>query len=172
MSTILITSAIEKQIEATLTGGTLPSPGVEFELTKTDTVSYMQHRLFHPLVQEWFKSDMYPYKDIKDWWSLRQLCKFKFGNGFGSFVYVDWNYSMIEVYDMKDIPDDIYLDYLSPDKGGNGNHSRIQGKLQSLTTYKKSEMTSLIDNTIRAMLKSGVDTTRFFSILEKIDFKA
>lgn len=171
MSTILITSAIDQLIEATLKNGVLPTAGIEYELIKTNTVSYMQHRLFHPLVIEWYRSDMYPYNDIKDWWALRQLCKFKFGNGFGSYIYVNWEYAMVEVYDMKDIPQDIYIDYLSTDHGGNGNHSRIQGKLQSLTTYKKAEMSNLIDNVIRAMFKSGVNTTKFNSIIEKIDFK-
>lgn len=164
----------DKQIKAIIEDDDfkVPKVGLSYFLKKYDRASYMQLRLFHPLIQEWYKSGLYPYNNINDWWTLRQTCKHLHGSGYDGYTYVNNLLQMIDCSSIDSIPGYVIYDFAPIEKGGNGNSLRIRGRLKSLTKYTVKEMMSLIDNVFRAMEQSHVDTAKYQRIKRRVDWKA
>ena len=167
MTQVMITGISEKNISAVIESDEIFEEcniGKRFLLKSCTKATIMQFRLYHPLILEWFRSGLYPYNDIHDWWSLRQLCKQRHGSGFDGYTYVNDKYEMVDCASTEEIPDYVVMDFY------NGNKKRIKGTLKSITKYNIQEMRILIDNVIRGMEQTGVNTTRYNKIKERIDW--
>jgi hypothetical protein len=152
--------------------GEEPEVGVVYALEIAAEGTERQNRAFHPLMIEYYRSGLWSYagsgyqagatlSEFKD------LIKRKLGAGFESYVYAVTEGGRAVIHKAKryeDIPEDLRS---SPER-----RQLILGKLKSWADYTKKERRLTLDNLIAEMHQVGVQTKRFYEILEGMEEKA
>jgi hypothetical protein len=131
-----------------------PVVGQRYNLEPADEGTNKQNRLFHPLIMEWYKSGAHSYGKV-DYEKFRELIKRDYGAGFESFVYATPEGLKRATY-IEEIPEQYR------------NSTYTAGRLKSWAKYTKKERKETIDRVISAMEQCGVNTKKFYEILEGI----
>jgi len=150
-----------------------PTIGRSYFLEDAETGTGKQNRAFHGLIQEYWKSRQHSYK-VDNFNDFRNQIKRSLGEGFESYVYVDWEQKIIDkevvykarihsVKNIKEIPEYIRKD---PDI-----RLMIRGKLKSWADYTKKQRINCIDNLITEMDEVGVNTKKYQEIREGMEEK-
>ena len=134
--------------------GDAPVIGRKYLLEDATDGTQAQNKAFHALVQEFFKSGCHSY-NCKTWLELREYLKRDIGAGFESYVYADET-GIHKVKNKEEIPEGVPL-------------THTLGKLKSWANYPKTERRNTLDNLISMMHQSGVQTKKFFEILEGME---
>jgi hypothetical protein len=137
--------------------------GKYYECEAAETGTSSQNKTFHALISAYFVSGCFSYP-AKNSGELKQQVKKYLGAGFESYVYIlngpngiSWG----EAKRYKDIPPNV-----AKDKDGK---PMIRGKLLSWAKYTKTQRRNTIDNLIAEMIQSGVQTRKFYQILEGME---
>ena len=85
----LVTVASGEIAQVLFTDGDLPEVGCYYFLEKSEPRTGNQNRAFHALVMEYWRSGMHSY-DCKSYIDFRNNIKKYLGEGFESYVYVDY----------------------------------------------------------------------------------
>jgi len=149
-----------------LVRGETPEIGLVYSLEDTTKGTDRQNRAFHPLLVEYYRSGLWSYQGSgynagATLHEFKDLVKRKLGAGFESYVYADMGNGRAVIRKAQryeDIPEEIRS---SPDR-----RELILGKLKSWADYTKKERRLTIDNLIAEMHTVGVQTKRFYEILE------
>lgn len=137
-----------------------PEPGMVYELSSSAEGSEAQNRAFHALVQEYWRSGCHSYTATSIM-EFRNMIKRHLGAGFVAFVYAVIENGKPVIRDAKtyeDIPEAVRTD---PDL-----KKLVRGRLKSWSDYTKRERTETIDRLIAEMEQAGVQTKKFYEILE------
>lgn len=138
-----------------------PVIGRSYNIEDAENGTTKQNKLFHSLLQEWYRSNLHSYKDIKSFEDFRNVIKKDFGYGFEKFVYIsDPGLPTQKINSVKNY-DEIPVCYR---KMGS-----MFGILKSWSDYTKKQRKETIDNIISAMIQAGVNTKKFNEILEGIN---
>lgn len=143
-----------------------PKVGEMYRLESATEGSDEQRRAYFALVTEYYKSGLWSYNGsgYKGGCTLeefKKLVKRKLGKGFEGFVYcdfVDGKLKQCRVDKYSEIPEHVRLD---PDY-----KNYIFGLLKSWSDYTKDERTETIDALISEMNQVGVNTPKYFQIIE------
>jgi len=144
-------------------GDETPEVGSKYALEEADTASGEQNRLFHALVQEYFKTGLSS-RDAKELHKFRDQVKRDLGAGFEKVIYAvieDGKAVIKEAGSYGEVPEAVRND---PDL-----KKMILGKLKSWSDYTKKERTTTIDNLISEMHQVGVQTKHFHEILKGLE---
>ena len=125
-----------------------------------------QNRAFHPLLEEYYRSGLWSYQGSgyeagATLAEFKDFVKRKLGAGFESFVYAVTEDGKAVIHKAKhyeDIPENLRI---SPER-----RQLILGKLKSWADYTKKERRLTLDNLIAEMHQVGVQTKRFYEILD------
>jgi hypothetical protein len=151
---------------------TAPIVGRHYSLEDAESGSSAQNKAFHALIQELYKwmlsQDNFVHQNgdvvynfsCPDWLTLKDIFKARYGAGADHYRYADQNFQMVKVNSMNKIPGYVMKDFKD------GNHLRIAQVLKSWSKYTKKERTNLLDTTINIMDHIGVDSKKYFEILE------
>jgi hypothetical protein len=137
-----------------------PEPGMVYELQDGVEGTDAQNRAFHALVQEYWRTGCHSY-NAKNIMEFRNMIKRHLGAGFEAFVYAvieDGKPVIRDAKTYKDIPEAVRTD---PDL-----KKLVRGRLKSWSDYTKRERTETIDRLIAEMEEAGVQTKKFYEILE------
>ena len=129
-----------------------PIVGQKYNLEPADEGTGKQNRLFHPLIMEWYISGCHSYGQC-DYEKVRRYIKRDYGAGFESYVYATPEGIKV-AHAYIEIPED----YRNP--------QYAIGRLKSWAAYTKKERKETIDRVISAMIRSGVQTKKFYEIME------
>ncbi len=157
-------------------GKTMPLVGKYYVIEAVvDKGTAKQNRTLHPLLDcmySWMlENDTYQFESNKIEYdfrcnsmdALKKIFKIKYGKGADEWEYVNDSYGMVKTDDLKSLPDYVIDDFQ------NGNRERIKAShAVSWKLYNKSDRLKLIDNVINIMKSIGVDTQKFYDILEGI----
>ena len=146
--------------------GEEPEVGLVYSLEPAEDGTSRQNRAFHPLLEEYYKTGLWSYQGSgyeagATLAEFKDLIKRKLGAGFESFVYAVTEGGRPVIRKAKryeDIPEDLCT---SPDR-----RQLILGKLKSWADYTKKERRLTLDNLIAEMHQVGVQTKRFYEILD------
>jgi hypothetical protein len=141
----------------------LPEVGRYYNLEDAATGTGAQNRAFHALCQEYWKSGCHP-KYEGGFSEFRDLVKRDLGAGFSEYVYATIKDGKPRIYRVKtfsEIPEEIRED---PDM-----RKMIRGKLKSWGEYTKKERQETMDRLIDDMVSNGVQSKKFFEILEGME---
>lgn len=141
----------------------VPITGRRYVLEDAETYTGQQRKTWHAFVGEWFRAGQYPVDTI-DYNYFRDWCKLKYGEGFGHYEYTDWEYNMVRVKSVDEIPSDI-VEWYNDHPGS----KRIKGILKSFTGYTKKQVINSTDKIINAMVEYGADTEKYYQILEGME---
>ena len=149
-----------------ISGGDLPEVGHYYFLESATEGTGAQNRTFHALTLEYFKSGMHSY-DATDYSDFKNQIKKHLGQGFESYVYVDYSTKdypfMNDCKNKKDLPEWVIdANRIKP--------GMIRGKLKSWSNYTKKQRKTTIDNVISEMLQSGINTHIFQEILKGMNY--
>ncbi|MCW8932151.1 MAG: hypothetical protein OQL19_18200 [Gammaproteobacteria bacterium] len=173
---VLVTVSSGDVVQLLVKGADMPLVGKEYSLEKiVDSGTAKQNRTFHPLLEclyTWMlKNDTYQFESngiqydfrCSDIDKLKTIFKIRYGKGANRWEYVDDNYNMVEVFDLKEIPTYVVSDF------SEGNRGRIKASHAiSWKEYDKDDRRKLIDNMINIMKTIGVDSDKFNEILDGI----
>jgi hypothetical protein len=134
-----------------LLSGDTPEVGRKYSLEDADDPTTKQNRAFHALVGEYWHSGAHSYP-AKSYNEFRDYIKRDLGAGFESYIYADGD-GIHKVKHLDDIPGDV-------------PHSHKLGKLKSWGNYTRKERINTIDKLIVEMHAAGVQTPKFYEILE------
>jgi hypothetical protein len=137
--------------------------GKYYDCEPAEEGSENQNRLFHALLTTYFISGCfsYPAKNVEE---LKNYIKRYLGLGYESYVYVEQRENGLfrgEVKNLEDIPPNVALD-------GNGK-KMVWGRLKSWSKYGKKSRMETISGLIAEMHQAGVQTKKFFQILDGIE---
>ena len=138
----------------------VPEPGMVYELNNNEEGTDAQNRAFHALVQEYWRSGCHSY-NATNIMEFRNMIKRHLGAGFEAFVYAVIENGKPVIRDAKtyeEIPEAVRID---PDL-----KKLVRGRLKSWSDYSKRERTETIDRLIAEMEETGVQTKKFYEILE------
>jgi len=141
----------------------VPTVGLTYHLDEDIEGTGKQNRAFHALISVYWKSGLHSY-NAKTFDEFRNLIKMHLGAGFDRFVYadiVDGKAVIIEAATKDDIPSRIWRD---PDR-----RRLVRGRLKSWGDYTKKERVRTIDLLISEMHQAGVNTPKFYEILEGME---
>ena len=141
----------------------VPVVGRSYILEDAATGTSAQNKTFHALVQEYWKSGCHSYS-AKSFEDFKNLIKKHLGAGFEAFVYVEMVEGKAIIKDAEcseDIPEVIRRD---PEL-----RNLARGRLKSWADYTKAERCRTIDNLIAEMHHVGVQTKKFYEILEGLE---
>jgi len=145
---------------------TIVAPGEYIDASKdAATGTTAQNKAFHALLQEYWASGCHSYnaKNLDD---FKGQIKRDLGAGFEAFVYVDMVDGEPVIRDAEryeDIPESVRHDPRL--------RNLARGRLKSWADYTKTERTRTIDNLIAEMHQVGVQTKKFYEILEGMEGK-
>jgi hypothetical protein len=137
-----------------------PEPGMVYQLENAAEGTGPQNRAFHALLQEYWRSGCHSYP-AKNFMEFRNMIKRHLGAGFEAFVYATIENGKPVIRDAPtydEIPEAVRKD---PDL-----KKLVRGRLKSWTDYTKRERMRTIDNLIAEMEQSGVQTKKFYEIIE------
>jgi hypothetical protein len=118
--------------------------GKEYEAVPAEDATDRQNRAFHALLGEYWKSGAHSY-NAKNYDHFREIIKLNLGAG------VERYYSLID------------------DDGTILQSPRIKWRIKSWGNYTKKERKETIDNLIAEMHQAGVQTKKFYEILEGME---
>lgn len=134
----------------------VPDPGMVYQLEDATEGSGAQNRAWHALVSEYWRSGCHSYS-AKSFDDFRNQIKRALGAGFERFIYVTGDPPTIhDAAKLEDIP------HGTP-------RNLIRGRLKSWSDYSKKERRESIDRLIAEMHEVGVQTKKFYSILEGME---
>lgn len=137
-----------------------PVIGRTYLLEDAASGTLAQNKAFHALVQEYFNSGCYS-DNVNTWLELKKHIKHRLGAGFSEYIY--WNGERLErTKDISSIPVSVL----------NDRKSKVQGILKSWADYTKKERRECMDNLIKEMHTAGVQTKKFYEILEGMESEA
>jgi hypothetical protein len=144
-------------------GGDTLIEGTWYNAEPSDEGTLAQNKAFHALCQEYYRSGChsYPAFSFKE---FRKYIKKYLGAGFEAYVYIIQTpdgFMWAETKRYKDIPKNI-----AKDKDGK---PLIKGKLKSWADYTKKERKETIDRLISEMYQAGVQTRKFYEILDGME---
>jgi hypothetical protein len=119
-----------------------------------------QNRAFHALISEYWRSGAHSYQ-AKSFEEFRNMIKRKLGAGFEAYVYaviVDNKPVIMDAATYAEIPEAVRHD---PDL-----KRLVRGRLRSWSDYSKRQRIETIDRLIAEMHAAGVNTNKFYEILE------
>lgn len=143
--------------------GDAPEVGKVYALEDASEGSLAQGRAFHALIQEFWKSGLHSY-DVACFDEFRNCIKRDYGAGFESFVYADFADGLPVIREAKafdEIPEYVRKD---PRRA-----ELIRGRLKSWSEYSKTERREAIDAVISTMHQAGVQSKKFYEILEGME---
>lgn len=126
-----------------------PEVGKYYHMEDAAGGTQAQNRFFHLLVSEWEKSGCCSWDT-----DIKEHVKKSYGQGFDAYLY--WNGSKLrKVKTREEIPEGIRED-----------RDMCFGKLKSWSEYTLKQRRDCIDQLIRVMIVSGVNSKRFEEISE------
>lgn len=143
--------------------GKEPIAGRSYTLEDVARGTGAQGRAFHALVQEYWKSGVHSYQ-AANFDDFRNQIKRALGAGFEAFVYVEIIDGKPAIFDApayQDIPEHVRVD---PDL-----KRLARGRLKSWADYTKAERMATLDRLIAEMHQVGVQTAKFYEILEGME---
>ena len=138
-----------------------PIEGMYYILESAEKSTDKQRQTAHALINEYWKTGLHPKYGGDQYNLFRDKLKRDLGAGFDSYVYadvIDGKPKIIKVKREADIPEEI--------RNGTDRESRILGRLKSMSDYTKRDYMQLIDNLIDDMIAAGVNTAKFWEILD------
>ena len=141
-----------------------PEIGRSYQLEDAESGTGAQNRAFHSLLGVYYSSRAWSYEgsgyDLGATYDeFRNLVKRKLGAGFERFIYVDPNEELPVIHDaaaLADIPPHV-------------PRNLIRGRLKSWSDYSKRERRDTMDRLIAEMMEVGVQSKKFFEILEGME---
>ena len=127
----------------TFTGDDL-IPGEVYEVQPADTGTLAQNAAFHALLQEYWRSGCHSY-NAKNFEHFRELIKLYLGVGTEKY------YSLVD------------------DEGKILETPEIRYRVKSWSRYTKKERKESIDRLIAEMFATGVDSNKFYEILDGME---
>lgn len=91
---------------------------------------------------------------------LKNIFKQRYGAGADHYEFVDMDYKMVSIKDRLLIPVYVTEDFM------NGNKQRIKQILKSWSQYTHKQQHKLVDTLINIMDHIGVDSKKYFIILD------
>ncbi len=164
--------------EYAVSSKTVPIVGRYYSLEDAESGSSAQNKAFHALITEFYKwmlgnnefvleIDNITYDlSCPDKDTLKNIFKKKYGAGFESFVYAQYdNVSNRVIIKAADT----YEQIPSTVKDDKDFRLLIRGKLKSWGVYTKKQRTTLLQVTIDLMKSVGVDSKKFHEILDGME---
>jgi hypothetical protein len=130
----------------------IPIVGRSYILEDAATGTGAQNRAFHALIQEYWRTGLHS-SPAKTFHEFRDYIKRDLGAGFESFVYATPD-GVKKANTREDIPKEY------------NNSKYALGRLKSWSDYTLKERRNAIDNLIAEMKQAGVNTKKFFEILD------
>ena len=140
----------------TFTGDYL-SPGEVYEVRPVDKGTDRQNRAWHGLLQEYWSSGCHSY-NAKNILHFRELIKLYLGAG------VEVYYSIINWYEYENANGLL-------EKAITIREPKEEYRVKSWSRYSKKERKESIDRLIAEMHQAGVQTKKFYEILEGLENK-
>jgi hypothetical protein len=134
--------------------GEEPEVGVVYALEVAAEGTERQGRAWHALIQEYWCSGCHSYP-AKSFMEFRDYIKRDLGAGFEKYIYAD----ATGIHDAATIAD------IPPGTP----RSLTRGRLKSFADYTKKERRESIDRLIAEMHQAGVQTKKFYLILEGLE---
>ncbi len=172
----LCTVASGEVCTLSIKSGDLPEVGAYYVIEKiVDKGTAKQNRTFHPLIDclySWMLDiNTFQFEDNgieydlrcsnKD--KLKLLFKIRYGKGACLWRYSDKNHNLVEIDDLNKVPDYVVDDFNKGNKGRINASDAISWKY-----YDKKDRIELIDKTINIMKTIGVDSKKFYDVLDGI----
>jgi len=129
----------------------IPIVGRSYILEDATTGTSAQNRAAHALMQEYWRTGLHSYP-ARTFHEFRDYIKRDLGAGFESFVY-----ATPEGVKKANTREEIPAEY--------NNAKFAMGRLKSWSNYTLKERRETIDRLISEMHQAGVNTTKFFEIL-------
>lgn len=139
-----------------------PIVGRKYILEDVERGTAAQNKAAHALMQEYFKSGLFS-DNADTWQDLRNRLKIRLGQGFESFVYIDPDdpYKIQDAETWELIPVHVKTDPQMKDY--------IRGRVKSWSDYTLKQRRDFIDNLIAEMHTVGVQSKKFYEILEGME---
>ncbi len=131
--------------------GSAPEEGKTYLLEDATNGSLAQSRAWHALLQEYWRSGQHSYR-ADSFMGFRDLIKRDLGAGFEAYVYAD-DSGIHKVKHLDEVPDHVHARH-------------VMGKLKSWARYTKKERRETMDRLISEMHQVGVNTKKFYEILD------
>lgn len=138
--------------------GPAPIEGRAYILEDAESGTSAQNRAFHALVAEYFASGCHSYNATTLAY-FRDLIKRDLGAGFEAVAYSESKIIVVESLSM--VPDDI--------RRAKDYKERVRGRLKSWSDYTKKERRETMDRLISEMHQAGVQTQKFYQILDGME---
>jgi hypothetical protein len=132
-----------------------PVVGVSYTLENATIGTGAQNRAAHALMAEYFRTGLHSYP-AKTFAEFRDFIKRDLGAGFESFVYASPT-GVKKVATREEIPPEY------------NNARYAMGRLVSWSEYTLKQRRETIDRLIAEMVQAGVNTPKFYEILEGMD---
>jgi hypothetical protein len=132
-----------------------PIVGRRYSLEDATSGTGAQNRAAHALMAEYFRTGLHSYP-AKTFAEFRDYIKRDLGAGFESFVYAS-PAGVKKVATREEIPPEY------------NNAKYAMGRLLSWSDYTLRQRRETIDRLIAEMVQAGVNTPKFFEILEGMD---
>jgi len=145
------------------TGGRLEA-GHYYYAEKDDSGSLQQNSLFHALLDVYFTSNChsYPVNNADD---FKKAIKLSLGVGYESYTYFIDSSNGRPAHrtckKLEEIPKTVAID--------ENGEKMIYGHLKSWSDYSKKQRTECIDKLIAEMHQAGVQTKKFYEILQGLE---
>jgi len=142
---------------------TQPVVGRTYTLEDAATGTTAQNKAFHALIGEYWKSGCHSYK-ADNFDDFRNQIKRALGAGFEAFVYaviLDGKPVILDAPTYQDIPPEVRRDPALK--------QLVRGRLKSWADYTKLERRETMDKLISEMMQAGVQTPKFYEILEGLE---
>ena len=97
--------------------------------------------------------------------ALKGFFKYKYGEGYTHYEYVNDKYAMVKVTALEDIPAYVIRDFNS------GNHGRVKGILKSWTKYTLPQRTRLIKLLLSIIVISGCNDRKVEEFISGMEWK-
>ena len=129
--------------------------GHEYEVKPCEDGTEKQNRAWHALLQEYWVSGCHSY-NAKNFMHFRELIKLNLGAG------VETYYSIINVIELRNAKGLL-------EKAIAIREPKIEYRVKSWSRYNKKERMESIDRLIAEMHQAGVQTKKFYEILEQLE---
>jgi len=149
-----------------------PEVGRYYNLEDAVTGTAAQNKSFHALLNNFwlwmFKNNKFQFDDngiiynlsTPDQASFKDFFKYKYGQGFKHYQYVNKKFAMVKVKTMEEIPDYVIHDF------NDGNKERVKGILKSWVDYTKKQRLDCIDMLLTIIYISECDDKKVNEIID------
>ena len=97
--------------------------------------------------------------------AFKDFLKYKYGEGFTHYQYVNDLFEMVKVEKLEEIPEYVIVNFNA------GNKGRVKGVLKSWTAYSLRQRMKLITLLIHIITISGCDDKKVIEIIEGMEWK-